>query len=41
LLIRVSGTEPLVRIYADGETPNIISSLLDNAIETLKLREYV
>jgi phosphomannomutase/phosphoglucomutase len=35
LLIRASGTEPLIRFYAEAETTNRVEELLD---EGLKLK---
>lgn len=38
LLIRASGTEPLIRLYAEAETPEITQSILDAARDTLMSR---
>ena len=37
LAIRFSGTEPLLRIYAEAGSPNIVSRLLDGATEYLEV----
>jgi phosphomannomutase len=36
LLIRPSGTEPLVRFYAEASSMNIVNELLDNALKLMK-----
>ena len=35
LLIRFSGTEPLIRIYAEGHSPEEVQKLLDSGRELL------
>ena len=35
LLIRFSGTEPLIRIYAEGHSPDEVQKLLDSGRELL------
>lgn len=37
LAVRFSGTEPLLRIYAEADSPELVSSLLDAAQEYLKV----
>lgn len=37
LLVRFSGTEPLLRIYAEAESPDRVDALLDGAVEFLGL----
>ncbi|MFQ5535097.1 MAG: phosphoglucosamine mutase [Sphingomonadales bacterium] len=38
LLIRLSGTEPVVRVMAEGEDEGLIASVVDNVITTLHQR---
>ncbi|HLN23696.1 MAG TPA: hypothetical protein VK558_06905, partial [Patescibacteria group bacterium] len=37
LLIRKSGTEPLIRVMAEGEDRAIITSVVDDIIETIRV----
>ncbi len=37
LAVRFSGTEPLLRIYAEAATPEIVTRLLDGVVEYLKV----
>jgi phosphomannomutase len=36
LLIRPSGTEPVLRVYAEGRSPEIVQALLDYGEEVAK-----
>lgn len=36
ILVRKSGTEPLIRIMAEGENPHILDQLIDEIIEVIK-----
>jgi phosphomannomutase len=35
LLIRASGTDPLIRLYAEAETPDLTQAILEAARKTL------
>jgi phosphomannomutase len=37
LAVRFSGTEPLLRIYAEAATPEMVAKLLDGAMAYLKV----
>ncbi len=39
LLVRPSGTEPVLRVYAEAETPDAAQALVEDAIDQLGVRE--
>jgi phosphoglucosamine mutase len=35
LLIRKSGTEPLIRVMAEGEDPNLVADIVDGLVDAI------
>ncbi|MGH9568413.1 MAG: phosphoglucomutase/phosphomannomutase family protein, partial [Candidatus Angelobacter sp.] len=41
LLLRSSGTEPLMRIYAEGSSPDLVQELLEEAVSFVESKSPV